>query len=416
MNTKKLFITSILLLSMISSCNSNKGNISSSTSENLNSIIISSGISNNSSSTSSSDKELNQEKIDQIVSGQFEFLLSSNKTSDVILIHTEEQRNYLNGDYTSIFNYADGTKEKSLPLKTTFTWTTNALEDNVVDHYTLTISENEDLTDGLVFDTEQTSYDVYNLKVNTSYYWNVSTQIADLTFTSETYHFVTEDTPIRNLYIDGVTNARDLGGWETTTGNKVKQGLLYRTGRLNKNYTNIVLREITSQGRSTMLNQLKIKTELDLRRTDNNEIGGLKGSALGETVNYYCLPMIYEADNQTVEKNKVMITKVFEVLADENNYPLFFHCSIGTDRTGLISFLVNGLLGVNEEDLYRDYLFSNFGDIGSDRKLEDILEDYVNLIKEQNGSSLQEKVENFLLDLGVKQNHLDSIKNIMLEK
>ena len=111
-----------------------------------------------------------------------------------------------------------------------------------------------------------------------------------------------------------------------------------------------------------------------------------------------------------------MITKVFEVLADENNYPLFFHCSIGTDRTGLISFLVNGLLGVNEEDLYRDYLFSNFGDIGSDRKLEDILEDYVNLIKEQNGSSLQEKVENFLLDLGVKQNHLDSIKNIMLEK
>ena len=40
---------------------------------------------------------------------------------------------------------------------------------------------------------------------------------------------------------------------------------------------------------------------------------------------------------------------------------LLLHCSIGTDRTGVICFLINALLGVSEEDLYKDYLFSMFG-------------------------------------------------------
>jgi protein tyrosine/serine phosphatase len=58
------------------------------------------------------------------------------------------------------------------------------------------------------------------------------------------------------------------------------------------------------------------------------------------------------------------------VLADESNYPIFFHCAIGTDRTGTLAYLINGLLGVPEEDLYYDYCFSNFGAIYTDNAPE----------------------------------------------
>ena len=37
-----------------------------------------------------------------------------------------------------------------------------------------------------------------------------------------------------------------------------------------------------------------------------------------------------------------------------------WHCAIGCDRCGTLSFLIEGLLGVNEIDLGRDYELSSF--------------------------------------------------------
>ncbi len=94
---------------------------------------------------------------------------------------------------------------------------------------------------------------------------------------------------------------------------------------------------------------------------------------------------------------------------------MIYHCNIGTDRTGLFAFLINGLLGVREENLYRDYLFSNFGNIGVSRSMSNITA-YVNKAKSYNGVLLSDKTENCLLDIGVKQSEIDSIKNIMSDE
>ncbi len=107
------------------------------------------------------------------------------------------------------------------------------------------------------------------------------------------------------------------------------------------------------------------------------------------------------------------ILSFFEFIADENNYPIIFHCSIGTDRTGFFAFLVNGLLGVRQEDLYRDYLFSNFSNIGSRRTAGNI-SSYVNTIQTYQGSTLSERIENCLISIGVSKKHLDSVRKIML--
>ena len=176
------------------------------------------------------------------------------------------------------------------------------------------------------------------------------------------------------------------------------------------------------------LRELGIKTEIDLRTTvhDYNELGGyekLDVGPLGEDVNYYKCPMIYKSldGSDSVHtparpQNYAEIRKIFAYFADESNYPLVFHCNIGTDRTGYISYLLNGMLGVSKEDLFRDYLFSNFGNIGGSRGLSRI-SDYVDAIDACKGETLADKVETYLTEtIGVPQEHIDSIRKILIEK
>ena len=93
---------------------------------------------------------------------------------------------------------------------------------------------------------------------------------------------------------------------------------------------------------------------------------------------------------------------------------LGIHCSIGTDRTGYIAWLINGCLGLDEEALYRDYLFSNFGNIGSKRTISNIENKYVKTIKNTKGATMREKTINYLLDKGVKQSQIDTLYSMML--
>ena len=59
-------------------------------------------------------------------------------------------------------------------------------------------------------------------------------------------------------------------------------------------------------------------------------------------------------------KNKFQIAELFKVLADKNNYPMIIHCAGGSDRTGMMAYLINALCGVEEKNLYQDYSFTNF--------------------------------------------------------
>ncbi|KAG8999172.1 hypothetical protein FRB94_006413 [Tulasnella sp. JGI-2019a] len=52
------------------------------------------------------------------------------------------------------------------------------------------------------------------------------------------------------------------------------------------------------------------------------------------------------------------VKQVFDVLADEGNYPILVHCTQGKDRTGLVVLLVLLLLNVPEEAIDRDYMLS----------------------------------------------------------
>lgn len=79
-----------------------------------------------------------------------------------------------------------------------------------------------DLSEPTVYTTSETKLSVYHLEVGTTYYW----QVADGQNTSQTYTFTTEGGYARFVEVEGVSNFRDVGGYSTTDGKRVKQGMM----------------------------------------------------------------------------------------------------------------------------------------------------------------------------------------------
>lgn len=327
-------------------------------------------------------------------------MVGCNKEAPVYDIHTEAQNEYLSGDYNLISLFAQGTEELSKPADVLLDW-----KDFGKDVYHVYGSKQEDFST-VAFEYVCTESMLYlnNLEINTTYYWYVS----NLTEVSKVESFTIESLAPRVLNVDGLTNARDLGGYQTSDGTPTKQGKIYRSSRLNENETTTNL--ITDAGINTMNNILRIKSELDIRRTDNNENGGITESPLGKDVNYYSVPM--KSGGNCILLNTNVIKDAFAVLGNEENYPVVIHCSIGTDRTGMLCFLINALLGVSEEDLYRDYLFSNFANIGGNRTPSTI-KTYLNLLKFEEGDTLAEKTKNYLLGIDVAESDINKVIEIM---
>ncbi len=323
-----------------------------------------------------------------------------------ISFHTDVQKAYLNDSIDSVNEYAIGEEELSRPKPIEFTWES---EDASFEVY---LSENKNYTDPLIYNVDENKASFTNLKIDTQYYYKV---ISNNNIVKE-HSFLTSNEIIRNMYVSGVTNVRDLGGYHIKGGKTTKQGLVFRTGTLNYCSTDVVSERITEKGKDTMLNEMKVKAEIDLRMVSNNEVGGLTEGVgvLGESVKYYQCPMDYNLSFETGEINLESLRKVFNILGKSDNYPVFFHCAIGTDRTGYIAWLINAVLGVGEGYLWRDYLFSNFGSIGSKRKMSNIRGSYVYLINDTEGKTLQEKATNYLLNKGVKKVEIDTLRSMML--
>lgn len=327
-------------------------------------------------------------------------LFSCNKEEEkytIVSFHTELQEKLLNDEYPLYGNYSNGTVENSMP---------NAIIINIDNNDGLThkliISENKDLSDAKEYETTDSSISIYNLKANTKYYYQVDG--------GNTIVIKTSYGP-RNLYIPSLTNVRDIGGYNVGK-KQIKQNLIFRSSKFNADESSEVI--ISNDAINTLINEFKIKTEIDLRKVgegDDNENGGITISPLGSSVNYISIPMKSGGNILTLNKNK--IKDFFEVIGNKDNYPIVFHCSIGTDRTGAMAFLINGLLGASLEDLYVDFLFSNYGLIGSMRTAS-IIDAYVRTVETFGYDKLSDNIEAYLLSINVKQSDIDNVKKIML--
>lgn len=335
--------------------------------------------------------------------------------------HTELQNKYINAeDYKTTAGIAAGSSSKELPQPVFIKWEGSKSNNNKdPKYYIIDIYEENEETPWYTQSeiTNPDGIEVYNFKLNTKYYYQVTAYYSDsVQFKSEKGAFKTTNKGPRNLLVNNVMNMRDLGG------HGIKQGLIYRSGRFNEAETGDSI--LDSNSINTLTNVLKVKTEIDLRRPGEN--GNIKASPIGDKVNYMHLPMYYGGENVLtyvgehsayLYDNPAQIKIFFEALADKNNYPLDFHCAIGKDRTGCMAYLIEALCGMNEEDIYRDYLFSNFSKISGICETKDIDDRYGKTIKGYEGETLQEKTYNYLNNvIGVSKEKLDTIKSILIDK
>lgn len=335
----------------------------------------------------------------------------SPKNKSTVSILNEDMISYLSQKYTpaKMDEYFTG-KDNFAPKSVKLSWSVSGSKPS---NYQIEVSLNNDMSNSVTYSSNNTELTLYNLFAAKTYYWRIITTQAKQTIRSKIFSFSTENYIPRTIYAEGVSNTRDIGGWSTASGKKVKQGMIYRGAKLN---------DITENGKKTMLNSLGIKMDLDLR--NSSETGGSHISPLGMDVLYCNISFPYYAlgSNTSINDSGTheAIATVMSVLANPDNYPVYLHCSIGRDRTGTLVSLINGLLGVSEEDLAKDYELSYFaGCFGANPiPMRDMLPKFLTIpdyIKTYNGKTYSESVEKFLLKIGVSKSDINSIRSIMLE-
>lgn len=284
-------------------------------------------------------------------------------------------------------------------------WTLDSSSDGSHGHkYDIYLSTHPDFKNAKVFHTRKNYLKVYNLFRGTKYYWKVTGRKSGNSCTSMTNVFYTKDCA-RTIRIKGAYNTRDIGGYRTSSGKKVRQGMVYRSGNFDS---------VKKEGKK-VVQELGIRTQLDLRKPGE----GMVGHKTLPVDNYIHLRGSSYKRILKSRKRRDKVAKLMRVFTDKNNYPVVFHCIYGRDRTGTLSFLLNGMLGVSKKDLYRDYeltFLSKHSSSVPKSKMRQFNKLYHKMSCYKDPSrSLEYNIEAFLLDIGLTRKELNTIEKIMLE-
>ena len=244
-------------------------------------------------------------------------------------------------------------------------------------------------------------------------------------YSSKNYAFPVPVKKGRNLIIVTLRSGADTWSWgcesakgqpvsrlahdEVRVFEKMAEGVI---GKVEKGKTKGKYR-LDAKGLDYALNVMGIKSDIDLR--SDSECWGMTGSPLGETVTWYHYSSGAYAGMQK-EFGREAFKKVFKVFLDEKNYPIDFHCIAGQDRTGAVAFIINGLLGVEEDDLYRDWESTGFWNGGMYFTHEKLFDKLVAGFQKWPGDTINQKIEAYVLDLGFTKDDIAHLRDIMLEK
>jgi protein-tyrosine phosphatase len=176
----------------------------------------------------------------------------------------------------------------------------------------------------------------------------------------------------RRIELVGQDNFRDLGGYETSDGRRVKWRHLYRSGELSE----------LSDDDVDKLADLGIRTVVDLRgetevakkgpgrlppgatRTsiaiEPGDLSPILGPAF-VTGDFSVVPedLLLQINREYVRDWRHRLAALLHVAADPANCPLVFHCTQGKDRAGINAAILLSALGVPWETVVEEYLLSN---------------------------------------------------------
>lgn len=334
-------------------------------------------------------------------------MLTITEASNPVVPYIPAVKNYLaTGASANVSDYG-GAENQYRGVK--ISWQCNS---DKVAYYTVEYATKADYTDALCERvTENTSLELFNLYKATVYYLRVTAYDANgKVLAQEKGQLETTDVGPRFMKVDGIYNVRDLGGYITQDGKRTVQGILYRGGSLTP--ADIFPHNLTDAGKAYMSDVMGIKTEIDFRSIA--EAGGHVVSPIpGANLVYITIGGYADAFGGYAQGYK----EFFSALAVKENYPIYMHCTGGADRTGTASFLLNALLGVSELECVQDYELTTFSIYNARNTKRGEYAKYYQGFREKldtyAGDTLQEKVETYLLEIGLTQTEIDNIQAIM---
>jgi protein-tyrosine phosphatase len=189
-------------------------------------------------------------------------------------------------------------------------------------------------------------------------------------------------TPGASISIRSVPNLRDIGGYTTPGGGRVRAGVLYRSTALAK----LADADLPAFG------ALGIRTVFDLRTKDERTaapdrvLPGVRAvvldvmedsagaapaqlesvlsdpaAAVGMLGGGKAVPLFQRGYREIVILPSALRSyrQFFIDLADEAARPALFHCTTGKDRTGWAAAATLMLMGVSDDNVMSDYLLTN---------------------------------------------------------
>ncbi|MBB4824564.1 protein-tyrosine phosphatase [Sporosarcina luteola] len=174
-----------------------------------------------------------------------------------------------------------------------------------------------------------------------------------------------------------LANFRDIGGYQTTDGSRMKTGHLYRSGALSK----------LTESDIKKFEQLNIKLICDLRTPEEFQAKPSKIQT-NDILNIVNVPL-QQYETQDGNRRKLLgflfgkqgeeqfdqfirdyyrrmtfertshVNEVLSLIASEKNLPAVIHCTAGKDRTGIMAAIIQLLVGVPYEKVEENYLLTN---------------------------------------------------------
>jgi len=226
----------------------------------------------------------------------------------------------------------------------------------------------------------------------------------------------------RWIEVEKIPNLRDVGGLRTLDGRELRRGLLYRSAGWNDNaktpkgvpetqWTPGKTR-LTAKGREQMA-RLGIKTDLDLRTA--RECWRMTESPLGKDVRWVQVSFGSYGRFKTRPEFRTAVKTVFDVLADETNYPLVFHCIGGADRTGCLALMIEELCGVDENTANADWELTGVQTAQLNFVHAKTLDLFLAHLAEYPGETAEQRVRGFLADCGVTREQMEAVRRILLK-
>lgn len=175
----------------------------------------------------------------------------------------------------------------------------------------------------------------------------------------------------RIIEMHNIKNFRDIGGYFNMENKQLKWGKIYRSGDLSS-ATLYDQERIRRLGINTVIDFRSEKSAkkypilvhpsirkimlpivlMDLEKLD--ELMNDETFTRADAIRY-----VQDSYIGIIENYKEEYAQMFDILTDENNYPILLTGSLGKDRVGLAAFFILYALGVSEAEIINDYMLSS---------------------------------------------------------